>query len=189
MATEASTPRRKLSAILMVDVSGFSRMMGRDEEGTTALIREFHTRTRSLVEAHEGRPVEVHDVPLTSGRKLLDVHGTLDELRTRAESLRGAYLRVTLNVPAPAPGLANRVKEILPDALEVRIEYPRLEAPATSEEGAGEPGTDVAAVSTTAADPVQRLEAYYRREHGADLPPVLAELFTRLYEEVMRETA
>ena len=66
-----------------------------------------------LVEAHPGRPVEVHSVPLTSGRKLLDVHGTLDELRTRAERLRGAYLRVTLNVPAPAPGLANRVKEIL----------------------------------------------------------------------------
>jgi hypothetical protein len=48
MSTEASKPRRKLSAILMVDVSGFSRMMGRDEEGTTARIREFHTRTRSM---------------------------------------------------------------------------------------------------------------------------------------------
>jgi class 3 adenylate cyclase/ABC-type glycerol-3-phosphate transport system substrate-binding protein len=58
MATEASTPRRKLSAILMVDVSGFSRMMGRDEEGTTALIRDFHTRTQFLVEAHEGWVVD-----------------------------------------------------------------------------------------------------------------------------------
>src|SRR5919198_5123744 len=58
METEASTPRRKLSAILMVDVSGFSRMMGRDEEGTTALIREFHTRTQALVEAHEGWVVD-----------------------------------------------------------------------------------------------------------------------------------
>src|SRR2546430_12644741 len=58
MTTEASTSRRKLSAILMVDVSGFSRMMGRDEEGTTTLIREFHTRTRALVEAHEGWAVD-----------------------------------------------------------------------------------------------------------------------------------
>jgi class 3 adenylate cyclase len=58
MATEGSTTRRKLSAIVMVDVSGFSRMMGRDEEGTTARIREFHARTRSLVEAHEGRVVD-----------------------------------------------------------------------------------------------------------------------------------
>ena len=42
----------------MVDVSGFSRMMGRDEEGTTALIREFHDRTLKLVESHEGRVVD-----------------------------------------------------------------------------------------------------------------------------------
>src|SRR5215475_2334275 len=58
MTTEASAPRRKLSAILMVDVSGFSRMMGRNEERTTALIREFHERTQGLVEAHEGRVVD-----------------------------------------------------------------------------------------------------------------------------------
>ena len=57
MAEEVSSPRRKLSAIVMVDVSGFSRMMGRDDEGTTALIQEFHSRTRSIVEAHEGRVV------------------------------------------------------------------------------------------------------------------------------------
>ena len=81
------------------------------------------------------------------------------------------------------------MKEILPDALEVRLEYPRLEEAARSEDGATEPGTDAAAVPAAAADPVQRLEAYYRREHGADLPPALAELFRRLYEEVVRETA
>jgi class 3 adenylate cyclase len=58
MVSEASSPRRKLSAIVMVDVSGFSRMMGRDEEGTTARIREFHSRIRSIVEAHQGRVVD-----------------------------------------------------------------------------------------------------------------------------------
>jgi len=42
MTTDASSPRRKLAALLMVDVSGFSRMVGRNEEGTTALIRESH---------------------------------------------------------------------------------------------------------------------------------------------------
>jgi hypothetical protein len=40
-----------------------------------------------------------------------------------------------------------------------------------------------------AIEPVQRLATFYRREHGADLPPAITELFTRLYEEVMRETA
>src|SRR5262245_21159043 len=58
METEASKPRRKLAAILMVDVAGFSRMMGRDEENTTTRIRAFHTRTQTLVEAHEGQVVD-----------------------------------------------------------------------------------------------------------------------------------
>src|SRR5215813_12346741 len=58
MTTDASSPRRKLAAILMVDVSGFSRMMGRNEERTTALIREFHERTQRLVEVHQGRVVD-----------------------------------------------------------------------------------------------------------------------------------
>ena len=55
MTTEASVPRRKLSAIVMVDVSGFSRMMERNEERTTALIREFHDRTQGLV-----APITLH---------------------------------------------------------------------------------------------------------------------------------
>ena len=58
MAIDAATPRRKLSAIVMVDVSGFSRMMGRDEELTTVLIREFHERTKQLVDSHQGRVVD-----------------------------------------------------------------------------------------------------------------------------------
>ncbi len=81
------------------------------------------------------------------------------------------------------------MKEILPDALEVRLHYPRVEEAATSDDGAAEPRDDGTVVPATAIDPVQRLHAYYRREHGADLPPAIAELFTRLYEEVVRETA
>ena len=58
MTSATNPPRRKLSAILMVDVSGFSRMMGRDEERTTALIRAFHDSTKKLVESHQGRVVD-----------------------------------------------------------------------------------------------------------------------------------
>jgi len=54
MTPEAFSPRRKLGATLMIEVCGFSRMMGRDEEGTAAPIREFHDRTRGLVEGRLG---------------------------------------------------------------------------------------------------------------------------------------
>ncbi len=43
---------------MMADVSGFSRMMGADEEATVDQIREFHRRTKVLVEEFEGRVVD-----------------------------------------------------------------------------------------------------------------------------------
>jgi hypothetical protein len=43
---------------MMTDVSGFSRMMGTDEEKTVELIKEFHQRVRALVEQFEGRVVD-----------------------------------------------------------------------------------------------------------------------------------
>src|SRR3989442_13467801 len=93
MTTEASTPRRKLSAILMVDVSGFSRMMGRDEEGTTALIREVHTRTRALVEAHGGWVVDT-----AGGAGFCGVVSRVDAVR-RAPAIHQAP--ANLHIPPP----------------------------------------------------------------------------------------
>lgn len=122
-----------------------------------------------LVEAHPGRPVEVRSLPMTAGRPLLDVRGTLADLQARSASLADAYLRVTLEVDAPAPGLAQRVKEILPDALEVSLAYPRQEPPPSP--------------APEGREPIDLLRAYYTREHTAELPAEMVTLFQRLYEE------
>ena len=58
MADERVEARRKLAAILMIDVSGFSRMMARDEEGTTREIQAFHERVRERVLEFQGRVVD-----------------------------------------------------------------------------------------------------------------------------------
>jgi class 3 adenylate cyclase len=58
MSDEGTRRRRKLSAIMMADVSGFSRMMGENEERTVDLIKEFHQRVRQRVEESEGRVVD-----------------------------------------------------------------------------------------------------------------------------------
>jgi class 3 adenylate cyclase len=55
--TDTPRRRRKLAAILMADVVGFSKMMGRDEEGTTSRIIEFHDCVKREVERHGGRVV------------------------------------------------------------------------------------------------------------------------------------
>jgi class 3 adenylate cyclase len=58
LEAEAPRSRRKLAAIVMVDVSGFSRLMGSDEEWTTREIRAFHQRVEASVQEHEGRVVD-----------------------------------------------------------------------------------------------------------------------------------
>lgn len=55
---EPSRRRRKLSAIMMADVSGFSRLMETNEDATVDRIQEFHRRVRALVDQHEGRVVD-----------------------------------------------------------------------------------------------------------------------------------
>ncbi|MEX2205560.1 MAG: adenylate/guanylate cyclase domain-containing protein [Myxococcota bacterium] len=58
MVEEPARARRKLAAILMADVSGFSRMMARDEEWTTREIQAFHARVQGRVTEFEGRGVD-----------------------------------------------------------------------------------------------------------------------------------
>jgi len=58
VADDPPRPRRKLAAIVMVDVSGFSRLMTRDEEWTTREIQAFHGRVRDRVAEFEGRVVD-----------------------------------------------------------------------------------------------------------------------------------
>ena len=72
-----------------------------------------------LVEAAPGVPARVTDIPVTAGRRLRTVHGTLEELEARADAYGDDYLRVYLREPTRA-GLRDDTVEILPNALEVR---------------------------------------------------------------------
>jgi DNA repair protein SbcD/Mre11 len=74
-----------------------------------------------LVEAGPSVPARVTDVPITSGRRLRTVRGTLPELEARADSFGEDYLRVWLREPARA-GLRDDTVAVLPNALEVRID-------------------------------------------------------------------
>jgi exonuclease SbcD len=128
-----------------------------------------------VLEAKPGRPGVVESVPLAAGRRLRDVSGTLDELRAQAEALADAFLRVTLTTELPVPGLADRVKELLPNALEVK----------TLCAGGSEPRPP--GVARSSMDPLMLFGEYYKRRHdGQVLPQELARLFAEIYEEAAR---
>jgi DNA repair protein SbcD/Mre11 len=124
-----------------------------------------------LVEASPSVPARVTDVPVTSGRRLRTVRGTLPELEARAASFDDDYLRVWLREPARA-GLRDDAAAVLPNALEVRID-PEFAAPSRP----GRP--DAASVSRS---PDQLFADYCAEQQVQDTR--VAALFARLHDEV-----
>jgi exonuclease SbcD len=78
-----------------------------------------------VFEARAGLPVgAVQQFELKAGRRMVTLRGTLAQLRSRAEdgSLGDAYLRVYVQEP-PRAGLADEVRAMLPNAVEVKVDW------------------------------------------------------------------
>jgi len=129
-----------------------------------------------VLEAKAGRPVSIESVPLTAGRRLRDVAGTLEELRTLSAEVGDDFLRVTVKADGPVPGLAERVKELLPNALDVTVDHPRDGGAAQQERGKGR----------AKLAPAQLFAAYYEHRHQAPPPPELQKLFDQVHEEATK---
>jgi DNA repair protein SbcD/Mre11 len=137
-----------------------------------------NTSTVCLVEATPSTPARVTDLPVTSGRRLRTVRGTVAELEAAAGTYGEDYLRVWVREAARA-GLRETVAGVLPNALEVRID-PEFAAPVR----AGRAETDGSGVART---PGQLFADYCASVAVADAK--VAALFSELHEEVTAETA
>ncbi len=82
-----------------------------------------------IVDASPSKPAKVSEIPLDAGRELVDLSGTLDELKRAAATAGDAYLRVRVRTDGPVPGIAEQVRRILPNAVDVRPEYERGQDP------------------------------------------------------------
>jgi DNA repair protein SbcD/Mre11 len=125
-----------------------------------------------VVEAHPGRAASIESVPLSAGRRLRDVAGTLPELEALASEVRGDFLRVIVKAEGPTPHLADAVREMLPDALEVAVDYPREAA-----------APDLGACSRRTLEPAELFAQFYRRKNAAEPSDALRQLFQDVYEE------
>lgn len=76
-----------------------------------------------LAEVAPGQPARVTSLPLTSGRRLATLRGTLDEVMAQADQVGDAYVKVELTEKARV-GLADEVRSSLPDAVEVTLTSP-----------------------------------------------------------------
>lgn len=74
-----------------------------------------------IVHATPDSRATIRPVPLTGGRRLATLRGTLDEVVAAGEEAGDAFLRVILTQKASA-GLADMVREKLPNTLDVQID-------------------------------------------------------------------
>jgi DNA repair protein SbcD/Mre11 len=132
--------------------------------GETADVKSVN-----VVDAEPGKPATVETVPLRSGRKLRRIKASLAELERRAKELGDDFLRIEIDA-APSPGLADKVREILPNAVDVTV----ARTPAKDE--------DVPLETRVGRSP-HELFSEYLKERGED-DERLRSLFDELLDEV-----
>jgi exonuclease SbcD len=122
-----------------------------------------------VVELEPAKPAQAREIPITAGRRLLDISGTMEELERYPESKHSCFFRVTLKCDNPRLGLADQVRERLPGAIEVRLDYPRnaIDPPAT----------------LRGIPPREQFARYYTQRHGAPATDAMLTLFDELMEE------
>ena len=86
--------------------------------------------------------------PLSTGRPLVEVKATLEELPARAADLEGCFVRVTVPLDGPVPGLALQVADALPGAILIQA-IPELR-------GAGKAKAKKVAESSDLGDMLER---------------------------------
>ena len=156
--------RQALPAPAPVHYSGAPLAVDFGEQDNTSVV--------CLVEAAPGVPARITDIPVSAGRRLRTVHGTVAELEAQAGDFGEDYLRVYLREPTRA-GLRDDTLEILPNALEVRID-PEFAPPTEKTVTAGE--------ARVARTPAQLFADYCATRDVSD--PKVAALFGELHDEV-----
>ena len=155
--------RQSLPAHCPVHYSGSPIAVDFGEQDNTSVV--------CVVEARPSVPARVTEVPITSGRRLRTVRGTLPELEAQAASFGDDYLRVWLREPTRA-GLRDDTVAILPNVLEVRID-PAFAGPSRTERPT--------AAAYAVRSPGQLFADYCASEQVEDAR--VAALFGELYDE------
>jgi len=120
-----------------------------------------------LVEAAPGLPAKVTAVPLTSGRRLITLRGTVDQVLARADEVEGCYVKVELTEKARV-GLADTVRAAIPDAVDVTLLAPSV--------------TARPAESRRTISPIDAFHRYLEQNHVGD--ERVEALFAELLDEV-----
>ena len=128
----------------------------------------------AIVDVRAGAPAVVNEIPLSRPRRLRTLTGTFEELRAQAATVGDDLLRVYVDEPARV-GLADDVRDLLPNALDVRL------VPQISPEG-----TAAARPSRAGRTPHELFGEFLAERNVAD--DRLVKLFGRFLDEESART-
>lgn len=123
-----------------------------------------------IVTAEPGIRADAQPIPISGGRRLRTLRGTLDEVMAAGEDAGDAYLRVVLAEPARA-GLGDQVREKLPGTLEVQLDDAHRPRPGSR-----------ARPSRAGRSPAELFAGYLAEQNVAD--PRVSAMFAELLDEV-----
>jgi DNA repair protein SbcD/Mre11 len=122
-----------------------------------------------LVDAQAGKPARVTTIPLTSGRSLVTLRGSLEDVISRAEETGDGYVKVVLTETGRV-GLADQVRAAIPNVVDVVLETPEHRA---------RPAAD----DRETLAPADAFHRYLAETHHDD--PRVEMLFAELLEEAL----
>lgn len=125
-----------------------------------------------IVDASAGKPAKVTEIKLTAGRRLVDLSGTLDDIKQAAATAGDAYLRIRVETEGPVPGISDQIRQLLPNAVDVRPMYEH--APELTEERS----------TLMSLQPREQYAAFYRSKYKTDASPEVLSLFDELQAAV-----
>jgi exonuclease SbcD len=155
--------RQALPAAAPVHYSGAPLAVDFGEQDNTNVV--------CLIEVTPDTPARVTDLPITAGRRLRTVTGTVEQLLADPSAYGEDFLRVQVSQPAYA-GLREQLLEALPNALEIRLD-PQF---TTSPHGS------TPRRSTAARTPAELFADYCASASVED--PRLNRLFDELHDEL-----
>jgi exonuclease SbcD len=124
-----------------------------------------------LLETEPGRKCKATFVELHGSRKLKELTGTPQEIATRIaqeETLRNAYLKVTLTGDQVSLGMTHQMKQDFPNIVDIRRQYSATAAPQ---------------LATQSADWLPKFyQDFYRKQHNQEMPAALLTEFEALYQ-------
>src|SRR5918996_1171456 len=184
MEAMASSFRPDRVNVLMAHLFTDGAMVGGGEREATIGIEYAISPSRLpgtaayVALGHVHRPQRVAGAPsaaLSAGRRLVDVRGTLDEIAAKAGQVGDAWLRVFVRTDGPVVGMADLVREHLPNAVAVHADY-ELE---------DEPLDDRPALASLG--PREQFVRYHHDHHGAPPGDDLLGAFDEVLELVQAE--